>query len=242
MGVLFENCTGTGFGGIDTFKGIYLESCRDVKFKGLSISNHLNGAGFGSNVKNVSYEKCNFFNNYKTGAYFDYEGSLIPEDIYFSECHSYLNGVGGSFRSGIYVNRAKRVKLLNCLYGDRNKELYQIYGARINSFALDVTIENNHVYSVIAGGVGYSLGSEDSVNILSAFRNNSASAGVTLVAGMNVIPLFSNPKGSKTCVGVLPSYGTRVVGDRIINIAAKVGTPKSWTFADDRIWVSEGNL
>lgn len=221
MPIIFKNIVSVGIDNTNLKSGIYLDNSRRTRFYNADASNHYYGISFGADVGDITFENPNLHDNYKCGAYVDYtDTTKQPMDIKFINPVCEKNGVGdaGSFRAGIYINRATRTLILKGLFGNRTAETYQFYGIRISSNALNSKIRANHVYGVIAGGEAYSLGSGADINIVDTFVNNTAATGITLKGGMSYVPIVKKSDNSRVFVGnAAPTSAAFIVGDRVEN-------------------------
>ena len=183
----------------DSGHGVKFDVIDGITFNNCSFSKHTYGIYMNNEVRNVIFNECSFYDNYRSGCYIDYNEIYgVTEDIKFKNCKFYNNGSGdsGSFRSGAYLNRAKRITFEGCIFGGFEKELYQFFSIRLNPTTLDITITNCHTNNIIDGGTCYSLGSGSSTGLIKSFYNNTCKDGLLLTGGMTQVPILTKSDGT----------------------------------------------
>lgn len=183
----------------DSGHGVKFDVIDGITFNNCSFSKHTYGIYMNNEVRNVIFNECSFYDNYRSGCYIDYNEIYgVTEDIKFKNCKFYNNGSGdsGSFRSGSYLNRAKRITFEGCIFGGFEEELYQFFSIRLNPTALDITITNCHTNNIIDGGTCYSLGSGSSTGLIKSFYNNTCKDGLLLTGGMTQVPILTKSDGT----------------------------------------------
>lgn len=222
---------GKGSGGASVTAGIDLRQLRGGRFVDVDAQGYQYGCLVDELVYSIEIHG-RFYANRGHGIYI-HHGTKKPEDVrVLSGTHCYSNGTDSGFANpaGICIDGSKRCRIGGALLGHRTSasETTQLRGLRIDSNAVDVFIENCHVFSVKTGGVGYSLLTSTEYGILRLFRNNSAESGVsTAVSGVNVLPVAYELGPDGTARGVFsaarstltgdttPTAGTWIAGDRI---------------------------
>jgi hypothetical protein len=183
-----------------------------------------------------------------------------------------INGAGfDGVRIGTVTNGSnQRLKLSN--FKVRNpattNTAANLYGVVIDN-ATDLTIDNLEVTcdnGFMVYGLFFEVGDQASFSLRNSSISGDTGVSVRLLAGPIALKDWSNnrlsgsvsnfPVAVPTRVGghgvgtlyaanAIPTAGTYRVGDRCVNSAPTVGSPKSWVCTvagTPGTWVSEGNL
>lgn len=227
-----RHITGKGSGGASVTVGLYIIQLRGGKFTDIDASGYLHGCLVDELVYGTQIHG-RFHSNRGHGVYI-HHGIRKPEDVLIlSGTHCYQNGQDAGFSnpSGITIDGSIRCRVEGALLGHRTTatETTQTRGLRIESTAaIDVEIENCHVFSVKTSGVAYSLLSTTDYGIVKLFRNNTVASAVTnKYGGLNIIAInrFLASDGSEISHftaqraslsgDITPTAGTWIIGDTI---------------------------
>lgn len=197
--------------------GISINKTFNGIFKNIKVSNFLIGVVIGEATNNITLEDSTVNNNRETGILVT-NSTTPPENINILKCLVYMNAQDGTSDAGIRCNEAHNVSIQKCIIGEAGTET-QIWGVRVDTSSTRIRIKDNHIINHKTGGVGFSIGSSTTYELLSTFENNTSVSGLTITAGMNPLIVSTIVKGSLTlreAIGsAAPTAGDWIKGDKV---------------------------
>ena len=244
-----------GSGGASVTPGLYVIQLRGGRFMDMDMTGYLHGCLVDELVYGTHIHG-RFWANRGHGIYI-HHGINKPEDVMvLPGTHCFRNGqdAGFSTPSGIAIEGSIRCRVDGAFLGHRTaaSETTQERGLRVvSTSAVDVEIENCHVFSVESGGTAYSLLTTTDYGYVKLFRNNTVASAITnKYGGLNIIPInrFLASDGSEVAhftasrfslsSDITPTAGTWVTGDTIFHSnptggntgtrCTTSGTPGTW--------------
>jgi parallel beta helix pectate lyase-like protein len=240
--VRMTNCSFVGISG--SANGVTVQVCDGPVFVGCKFS-HFDGHGVaaGKEPKRVKFIGCEvshcgnngFYCSIATGGVEDW--SIIDTYIHDNNTHGNTNSAQSA---GIYLGITERPIILGCRFGSTSGET-QKYGICAGSSCVSPKLEDNHVYGVASGGVGYSIGSSTDYRINAHGGNNTAAPGITAFGGA---PIFTiDDKGNRIFRASAAPSGTWVRGDRVYNTSPSSGGTVGWVcVAAPSTWQAFGTI
>ena len=192
--MVIDQVCGKGSGGSSVTPGLYVIQIRGASFTNITAT----GYSHGCLVDELAYGiriHGTFYGNRGHGIYIHHPSNK-PEDTHIlplTACYSNGQHSGFANPSGIAIEGSVRCRVDGAVLGHRTaaSETTQTFGLRVvSTAAVDVEIENCHVFNVKSAGTAYSLLSGTDYGYLRLFRNNTAAAAIpTKIGGLNIIPI-----------------------------------------------------
>lgn len=202
-------------------------------------------------TKGVKYEGCLVHGNRSHGIAVRDIGPRMA-DINITNNTIFGNGTdaGAGNAAGIRIFGGTRIKARNNLLGE-DSESTQYYGILTDSAATEVEIVGNHVKGVKSSGIAYATPNSTDYSVYKLFKDNTAAAGITYLAGCNILPVrhhltldgrtvreFISAKASLSG-DTTPPAGAWIKGDSIIfddcaasgkkgSACTTAGSPGTW--------------
>lgn len=250
-----RHVTGKGSGGASVTAGLDIRQLRGGRFTDIDASGYQHGCLVDERVFGVQIHG-RFYGNRGHGI-FIHHGTFKPEDVtVLPGTHCFGNGTDAGFgnAAGVAIQSSIRCRVDGVLLGHRTSasETTQDWGVRVvDTGAVDVEIENCHVFSVSSGGTAYSILTSTDYGIVKLFRNNTVASAVTnKYGGLNIVPVnrFLGADGVERAHSVAarvsltsditPTGGTWATGDVIFysnpptgktgTRCETAGTPGTW--------------
>lgn len=195
------NCVWDGVTGTSTDaasdRGVIFMFVRGGTYRGLVLSGYNNGIDVQEEAFDILLEKPTCYDNRGAGITISQNPRTEPRKIRILQPYCYRNGQNSGlaikFRAGIYVDKATSVIIDNGSFGNVNIAAdtaeTQVYGVFIDDNARRVSLTNNHCYKTNSG-VAFGIGtSATSYGLLDTFENNTCESGITLLNGVNILPV-----------------------------------------------------
>jgi hypothetical protein len=199
--VVYENCVGYGDPLSASSGGILVKETRGGEFINCEASGFY--YGFSTDVKTyqIKIRGGRYYNNRADGVLLS-ATTDPPEDALVENVYAYDNGTTVTTSGGITTDSAIRPTIRGCICGNQfGAETHQAAGIKVTSSTKRAKILNNHVASVKAGGLAYSLAGTTDYGTVDLFAGNTTGDNITRsesCGGINIIPVTmgTDPSGT----------------------------------------------
>lgn len=247
--VTYKNINVVSSGGGVENRGFRIEGVDGVRIVDAVTDGFYNSIYLGGTVKNLSVIRGNYKNS--TAAGFESQdvgagsSDVSLEGVRFKSSNTSASAGTPDVRlhnlSGVNVQRCKFDSPLAA------------WNVRADDTATRLSVDDNHVYSVLPSGTCFSFGSSSSTNIVIHYEGNTSDVAPTggVRGGQIMVPVTASTRhGTSTMLKIVyfnnpPDRGAWNVGDICWNSSPAVGQPKGWmctVAGTPGTWVSMGNL